>query len=179
MMEVLKQNSSSISRTIGRDYSFLEKLKLKGTGSSKLIYVEGVLSLNKLANSSQSHSFASFQLYPKGIVIRMSKNGKVEGIVLKKEEIEEIAIVARRIKIKNRSFLRLVKYKVVHDATLSIQLKSGEPILFYCLTAHYRNVLPFFRKDWLKSKLHFSVDPADPVLDTNGLIVDAIMDLAN
>ena len=60
------------NRLIGKTYSFIEKLKMRGVGSRRLI-VEELSSLIKPKNMQEIDiNFASIELRPKGIVIHFS-----------------------------------------------------------------------------------------------------------
>ncbi len=60
------------NRLIGKTYSFIEKLKMRGVGSRRLV-IEELSSLIKPKNMQEiDANFASIELRPKGVVIHFS-----------------------------------------------------------------------------------------------------------
>ena len=171
MIELIDINNTRLIQSeLGSEYSTIQKLKLGGTGSTKAVYVNGIEYFKELVTEGNSLSYVSFELFPEGIVLRCSKDNSTSGAILKKNEIKYIHFESRRIKVKTR---------IVHDSKIQIELINNESINLYCPTTFYKSMKTYWTKDWLNEKIDFTIDPADPVIDSNGLILDTISNILN
>lgn len=167
-------DTHTITKSIGQDFSFGQKLSLRGVGSPKIIYQSGISFFDALANSSESHNFCNLQLYPNGLLITLNLNSKTQSVIVKRNDIKTLNILARRIKVR-RSTLIFKRYNMVHDAKLTIELEQLPPLEFYMLTSHYKIMMRYLKKSWLKEKLQFHISSAEPVLDRG----DSVLNLMN
>ena len=67
-MQVLENpaNERMIAKTLGKPYSLMQKVKLKGTGSAKFIYLKGIEAFEPIKALNGDLDYVNFELYPKG-----------------------------------------------------------------------------------------------------------------
>ncbi len=63
-----------INDEMGKPYSFLERIKLRGTGSSRMIIDCFSNDLDYLDNKLGDTQYANIELRPKGIIVRINKS---------------------------------------------------------------------------------------------------------
>ena len=51
-------------------FTFIEKLKMGGTGSEKIIYLTGIAAFDEWISFNQDGNYCSFEIYPNGIICR-------------------------------------------------------------------------------------------------------------
>jgi hypothetical protein len=170
MIEIKKiQSTRLIKRELDPTYSFIKKLQLNGTGSSKLIYLKGVSYFDELKKLNQDLDYVNFELFPKGVVVRYSKGNKKSGLILKRDQINQIEFESTRIKVRYKRGL-----KIVNEAKIIISLKTAN-ITFYVPVSFYKSNKPFWTKDWLKHLTTYKQNSAKPKLDSNGLYLDILV----
>jgi len=138
-------------------------LKTRGVGSCKIVYIEGIPSFENLSPSSADLAYTNFELYPEGLIARISQTGKTEAIVISKNEIDSFHFESRKIRIRKR-----YGYKIVHDAKIQFFLSDGRIVKFYSPVTFYEIIKNYFEKKWLKSKTHFQMNPSSPINDLEG-----------
>lgn len=65
-----------IAELVGRPFSLVQKLKLKGVGSKRMIVDEVSPNLQKIVNRVADINYANIELRPKGILIMINKGLK-------------------------------------------------------------------------------------------------------
>ncbi|TYC18128.1 hypothetical protein ES677_01750 [Bizionia gelidisalsuginis] len=68
-----KDNLKTIDKMVGNSYGFLERIKLKGTGSKRMIIEEVSPNLRPIINRVSDINYASIELRSKGILIYITK----------------------------------------------------------------------------------------------------------
>ncbi|MBT8260880.1 MAG: hypothetical protein KJN82_06170 [Bacteroidia bacterium] len=68
-----KENKNLIEDIIGKPYSFLQALKMKGVGSKRLIIEEVSPNMQQYMNKVADINYANIELRPKGILIYINK----------------------------------------------------------------------------------------------------------
>jgi hypothetical protein len=66
-------------------YTFIQKLRLKGTGSPRLVYHGGSSNFDEIAAIDDNLNYAQIELFPHGMAVRMRKrsNGQAAAILFK------------------------------------------------------------------------------------------------
>jgi hypothetical protein len=62
-----------IDETLGKSYSFMDRLKMKGIGSARMEIVDCSSDIKELLPSGFSGNFASIELRPKGVIVHFKK----------------------------------------------------------------------------------------------------------
>lgn len=71
----------------GGTYTFREKLQLGGTGSSKIIYQEGIPTFDELRRGIQNEvAYANFEWLKNGLILRLNINQRLSCVGLTLEE---------------------------------------------------------------------------------------------
>ena len=68
-----KKNTELINDLVGKRYSFFQSLKMKGTGSKRMIVDEVSLNLVQYINKISDINYANIELRPKGIIFHINK----------------------------------------------------------------------------------------------------------
>ena len=62
-----------IDETLGKSYSFMDRLKMKGIGSSRMEILDCSSDIKELLTSGFKGNFASIELRPKGVIVHFKK----------------------------------------------------------------------------------------------------------
>ncbi len=62
-----------IDETLGKSYSFVDRLKMKGIGSTRMEILDCSSDIKELLPSGFSGNFASIELRPKGVIVHFKK----------------------------------------------------------------------------------------------------------
>jgi len=68
-----KANTKMINKLLGKPFSFIQSIKMRGIGSKRLIIDEVCPALSKYTNKVSSINYANIELRPKGILIHINK----------------------------------------------------------------------------------------------------------
>lgn len=71
-----KETVRSINDIVGKSYGFFESLKLKGTGSKRMIIDEVSPNLISVINTVDDINYGNIELRPNGILIHIAKGHK-------------------------------------------------------------------------------------------------------
>ena len=63
-----------LQESAGSEFSFIKKLQIGGTGSMKMIHLEGLDFIDKFEPTSKSHHYLSLELRPNSLVGRTYGN---------------------------------------------------------------------------------------------------------
>ncbi len=66
-----------ITETLGKPYSFLERIRMKGVGSGKLKIISGSPEINRRININQDTKYAHLEIRRSGIIIGFSAGLRV------------------------------------------------------------------------------------------------------
>lgn len=167
-------NTRLIQLEIDKPFGFLEKLKLKGIGSPRCIYLKGSAFFDEPKETSSDLEFVNFEIYPGGIVGRYSKGNRKRGIAIKKKDINKIIITTSYILVQGRNG----SYKTP-QAKLDLSIDGFGEISFFIPPVYYKSTIPFWEKDWLKEKSHFIESTDEPELDKDSKYISLLEALAN
>lgn len=141
----------------GGTYTFREKLQLGGTGSSKIIYQEGIPIFDELRRGIQNEvAYANFEWLKNGLILRLNINQRLSCVGLTLEEIERINLLAYRIKIR-RMHWGVLRYKIVHRGELEIVGKNGLIANFLITPPFFEGILRFFLREDIAEKFGYAV----------------------
>lgn len=142
-MKVVELNRNnelpSTVRTQLGQFSFFEKLKLKGTGSPRLAYASGHPDLDAIASQSEDLNWCHFECFPNDIVIRFSKKGLRRGLVISYSNIEQVELATWHW-IQKRNF------KDGHAIIGAIILKHKDGELTFLLNASQVDLFEIYFK---------------------------------
>lgn len=125
-----KENDQIINDLVGKNYSLLQMIKLKGIGSKRMIIDEVSPNLKPYLNKVSSLNYANIELRPHGILVRINQGLKNYAwvipffhLVLYKTNGASIHAQGKFIRFRNnqtfkenRSFFnKLLNEKVKHD----------------------------------------------------------------
>lgn len=149
---------------LGGSFTFIEKIKLRGTGSPKLIYRSGIEAIDKsLTTHSNKINYVNFELFKNGIVIRYKNDTKSIGIGIQINEIERIVLTAFKIKI-----WRKIRWKkqsdIVYRGELDIFI-NNKVLQFSILTKDFESCFNFWNKKHLHEKFEYKVSNTPPEND--------------
>jgi hypothetical protein len=71
-----KENNNLINDKVGKAYSFLQSIKMKGVGSKRMIIDEVSPNLASIINKIADTNYGNIELRPKGIIIHITKGQK-------------------------------------------------------------------------------------------------------
>lgn len=71
-----KDATATINDLIGKPYSFIESIKMKGTGSKRMIVDDVSLSFKSILNQVSDINYGSIELREKGILVHITKGHK-------------------------------------------------------------------------------------------------------
>ncbi|PSG88342.1 hypothetical protein [Aurantibacter aestuarii] len=71
-----KETVRAIDQMVGKPYGFFESLKLKGTGSKRMIVDEVSPNLKSVINAVDDINYGNIELRPQGILIHITKGHK-------------------------------------------------------------------------------------------------------
>lgn len=71
-----KDAEATINNLIGKRYSFFESIKLKGTGSKRMIIKEVSIGFKSIMNNVSDVNYGNIELRSKGIIIHINKGLK-------------------------------------------------------------------------------------------------------
>lgn len=172
MIEIPPNRSlSDFEQKAGGAFSLFEKVKLGGTGSSKVIHLKGLTDLPALESEDQTFNYTSFELFPKGMIIRTAEHQTTKCYLILTSEIESIRLIKRRIKVKDRRILTKNPYYIVHDAKIDFVLNTGQHLTFYGPATFFKSIERFFKKLWLSDKTRFETLPIDPIEDQSHWVI--------
>ena len=77
-----KDYSKTVKETLGDHFSLIEKIKLGGVGSSRLIIKESSIKIREKQYHSQDINYANIELRPKGIVIHINQNQQQQSWII-------------------------------------------------------------------------------------------------
>ncbi|MFD1014384.1 hypothetical protein [Winogradskyella rapida] len=124
-----------ISDLIGRPFSLVQKLRMKGIGSKRMIIDEVSPNMKSLMNKVSDINYANIELRPKGILIRINKGLKnftwvipYYQLVLYKTNGSSIHAQGRFVHFRNsktfkenkKFFDKLLDLKVRYDLTYTM-----------------------------------------------------------
>lgn len=156
-----------LQESAGSEFSFIKKLKIGGTGSMKMIHIEGLEFIDEFAPTSKSHHHLSFELRPNSLIGRTYGNGS-KTFTIKKE-----ALLGVHFETYNLRILTKTGIVIRHEALAQIRLEN-KSFKLYIPRAAYKPIRIFFNKDWLKHKTKFTVSSSEPELNSTALIAEII-----
>ena len=141
----------------GGTYTFREKLQLGGTGSSKIIYQEGIPIFDELHRGIQNEvAYANFEWLKKGLILRLNISQRLSCVGLTLEEIESINLLAYRVRIRRMRWGVLVS-KIVHRGELEILASNGLKAKFVITPPFFEGMVHFFSKEDVVEKFGHAV----------------------
>lgn len=130
-----KENKELLNALVGKAYSFLESLKLKGVGSKRMVIDNVSPNLKHLLNTVSDINYTNIELRPKGILIHITKGLQnftwaipYYQLVIYKADGSSIHAQGRFIHFKNNKMLK--ENKLFFDKLLNEKIKFDEQYNF-------------------------------------------------
>jgi hypothetical protein len=154
----------------GGTYTFREKLQLGGTGSSKIIYQEGIPIFDELHRGIENEiAYANFEWLKNGLILRLNINQRLSCVGLTLEEMESINLLAYRIKIR-RMHWGILRSKIVHRGDLEIVGTNGLKAKFLITPPFFEGMVRFFSRQELEGRFGYAVSLMPVEEDKDGLL---------
>lgn len=154
----------------GGSFSFLERIKMGGIGSPKIVYEQGIPEFDALDRGVENEvSFASFELLKNGLILRVNRNQRLACVGLKISDIDRIQVTAYRIEIPSSRWSRN-RTRIVHRGVLEIIGKDQSASRFSIFTQNFEPLLKFLQKDQLIDKLDYKISDDPPEKDNESLL---------
>lgn len=166
-MRVVKTNRSGEltkpeQKAFGGAFSLLQKWKMGGTGSSKIIYQKGISAFDELNKDEEGViSFISFELLKNGLLLRLNRNQRTKCLGILLSELKKVALEAYRIEIIEQG-ISLNRIEIVQRGVLSVIPKEGESATFEVISSNFKSIKAYFEKPMLKDKFTFSISNNPP-----------------
>lgn len=154
----------------GGAYSFLEKIRRRGVGSSKVIYEKGIPAFDEVDRGLVNElGFVNFELLKDGLLLRLNQNQRTSCVGIRLSELTNIDLVAFRIELRQKEMGRW-QTKIIHRGELAIWKEEERVGEFSILSAHFKSLLAFFKEEAFKDKFSYSVSTAPPEKDYSHLL---------
>lgn len=158
----------------GGTYTFREKLQLGGTGSSKIIYQEGIPTFDELRRGIENEvAYANFEWLKNGLILRLNISQRLGCVGLTLEEIEHINLLAYRIKIRRMRW-GVLRSKIVHRGELEIVGTNGLKVRFVITPPFFEGMVRFFSREEIDEKFGHAVSLMPVEEDTDGLLYELL-----
>ena len=156
----------------GGEFSFLQKLKLNGTGSNKLIYIEGIEELDLLYRDVEGELiFVNFEILPNGLILRANCNQRLMNLGVRLSDISEINLTGYRIDIGKSKFGIINSDGVAYRGELEIlEIENHKKTIFRVVTREYNQILAFFKSSHLVHLFSHSISINEPETDNSDLL---------
>jgi hypothetical protein len=153
--------STEATEYLKGQYSFRERIKRRGVGSSKVVYDSGVKAFDALLRGMDTETaFASFELQKNGLIVRMNINQRLSCVGLRSEEIESINLTGYPTAASRGIFWKQ-NPKIIHHGKLEIILLN-ETLKFTVRELEFKDILSFFTRAGFDEKFQFSVSLYPP-----------------
>jgi len=150
----------------GGNYNFVEKLKMNGTGSCKIIYESGINLFDKIKLDSLETSFINFEILKNGLIIRFNKTQKLAFVGIKLTEIKKLILFAYRIEIRYiNPNDKIVKIKKVKRGEFAIVSINNEIVKFTALANNFKVLKSFFEKPHFQNFYEFLISSNPPEVE--------------
>jgi hypothetical protein len=175
MLRIVKTNRSGElirpeQKAFGGTFPFFEKLKMGGTGSSKMIYHKGIPEFDLLNKGEVGMtSFVSFELLKNGLLLRLNRNQKTKCLGIQLTHIKVIKLLAYRIEIREKRF-SIHKTKIIHRGELTIESKDGGLAEFEILSSNFESIKKYFECPPLNPIFNYAISTNPPQKDIGYLI---------
>ncbi|WP_055437045.1 hypothetical protein [Lacinutrix algicola] len=130
-----KENKELLNALVGKAYSFLQSLKLKGAGSKRMVIDNVSPNLKHLLNTVSDINYTNIELRPKGILIHITKGLQnftwaipYYQLVIYKADGSSIHAQGRFVHFKNNKMLK--ENKLFFDKLLNEKIKFDEQYNF-------------------------------------------------
>jgi hypothetical protein len=164
--EVIIEKGGSITGRdkfyFGGEFSFLEKIKMGGTGSTKVIYESGITAFDQLGQVAENElSFVNFELLKNGLLMRLNRNQQIRCVGIRLDDIQTIELLAFRIEVIKNKWGKTVK-EIVYRGELAIHSTDGEQINLQVITQQFKSLLRFLKRKPFEGKFRHSISPLPP-----------------
>lgn len=126
----------------GGKYSFLERFRMDGIGSPRLIYKSGIPYFDELNDFIENEiPFANFELLKNGFIIRLNRNQKLRSVGLQLKELTKIKLFG------------LLNQDEGVRSRVELYTKDNGILCFEVIVQNFKGVEIFFKKKQLRDKL--------------------------
>jgi len=141
----------------GGTYSFLERIKLRGIGSPKIIYHAGIPAFDVLNEYVENESsFVSFEVMKNGLILRLNRTQRLRCVGTRLTDLAAIKLIGYKIEFKRRGWNDLPN-RIVHMGILEIEELDGSHCTFRIFTQNFDDLLRFFKKTPFRGKFSYHI----------------------
>jgi hypothetical protein len=131
-----KDAQTTINDLIGKRYSFIQSIKLKGTGSKRMMIDEVSIGFQKIVNSVSDINYGNIEIRPKGILVHVNKGLKNYSWAIPFYQLHiyktsgfSIHAQGNFVRFKNNKLLK--ENKIFLQRILDLKIKNEENYSFY------------------------------------------------
>lgn len=132
------QTYKKVVKKYGGEYSLLETLMLRGIGSPKVDYIDGLEEFDKIHELQElERSVSNFELLKSGLIIRMNKRQHLVVAIAALDELESIVLESWPIEFNGRE---------LREGRLSVIFKDQTTMTFTVSVQVFAAVGKYFSK---------------------------------
>ena len=137
----------------GGNYTFWEKLKMKGVGSNRLVYLDGIEQLDLLRRNVEVELvFVNFEILKNGLILRANCNQRIMNVGVRISDLLEVKLVGYKMNFGTHQF------GDVHRGVLYIkEFGKEEKTRFQIVTREYNGIVSFFSGSQLAPIFNHSI----------------------
>lgn len=131
-----KDAEATINDLIGKRYSFIQSIKLKGTGSKRMMIDEVSIGFQKIINAISDINYGNIEIRPKGILVHVNKGLKnyswaIPFYQLHIYKTSGFSIHAQGNFVRFKSNKLLKENKIFLQRIIDLKIKNEENYSFY------------------------------------------------
>ncbi|MTI24714.1 hypothetical protein [Fulvivirga kasyanovii] len=138
---------------LGGHFNWFSRMGLKGTGSTRFIYLDGISEFDDMKTLSQDLNTVSFELLRGGLVLRFSKKNIQKALLIRYTDILSLTVVSQRIRKYWKGRERIVK-----KADITIVFGDKELVLGLS-PSYYKSGIDFLSKRPIKQYCTHRLNP--------------------
>ncbi len=150
-MKIIKLNNKGFvtpqdQSYFGGKYSLLERIRLKGIGSPKIVYESGIPHFDELNTFVENEMpFANFELMKNGLLIRLNRNQVLRYVGLTLDEVLRVRMTGQQV--EHTSLANgLSNTRYPYQGRLVVQPMEGEQIVFTVAPLDFKSIVQYFQK---------------------------------
>ncbi len=139
---------------LGGRFGILEKLRMGGHGSTKIIYKSGIPHFDKVDRNIDGETpFVSFEIMRKVLILRLNQNQRVAAVAMHMEELQTIDLYA----IDSTETMQQQSKEVDPKYALALITQNAE-VHFIVTKYSFDSIRKFFSKAYFENRLRVRID---------------------
>lgn len=161
MLRILSLNPAnqihkSDKRYFGGEFSFFERLRLDGIGSTKIIYENGIPYFDELQTIAPNEiSFVNFELLRDGLLLRLNRNQRIRCVGVRISDLRQLHLEGFRIAIRSRKYGDN-QTKIVQRGIFTLVTKEDNQVQLRVLLHDFDKILNFFDRQGFDNIFSYS-----------------------